>query len=190
MLASSLALLSASLAGFDSGGASCHARSSLALLSTPLADFDSGGASCHARQQPGVVISATWLALPGGNIALLSTPLVGFDFRSASCHWRAQRPGPPRRKYSVVINAVGGLRFRERELPRSPAAWRCYQRHWRAQRPSLAAAWCFPVYGLALTTCSINHCRAGSCTCSGCCISVISQLGISSGPSTVRTGNQ
>ena len=144
MLASSLALLSASLAGFDSGGASCHACQQPGVVISVigglrfrgrelprsqqlsvvinavgglrfrgrelpcspaawrcyqrhLAGFDSGGASCHARS----------------SLALLSASLAGFDSGSASCHAR-QQPG-------VVISVIGGLRFRERELPRSPA---------------------------------------------------------------------
>ncbi|WP_369855835.1 hypothetical protein [Candidatus Thalassolituus haligoni] len=90
--------------------------SSLALLSASLAGFDSGGASCHARQQPG-----------------------------------------------VVVNATGGLRFRGRELPRSSAAWRCYQRHWRASTPGARAA--MLASSLALLSASLAGFDSGGASC-------------------------
>ncbi len=89
------------------------------------------------------------------SLALLSASLAGFDSGGASCHARQQlsvvisvigglrfreRELPRSQQLSVVINAVGGLRFRGRELPCSPAAWRCYQRHWRASTPGARAA--------------------------------------------------
>tara|TARA_R110002167_G_scaffold12534_4_gene53356 strand:- start:62 stop:280 length:219 start_codon:yes stop_codon:yes gene_type:complete len=61
-----------------------------------------------------------------------SIPLKSVNSLSA---WFTNTVLPLANSLGVVINAVGGLRFRERELPRSPATWRCYQRYWRAQRP-------------------------------------------------------